>query len=78
MINEAEGYAIERVNNAKGDIALFEKVLVEYNKAPEITRDRLYIETMNDVLGKIPNKVIVDPNLENFLPLMKIESKGSE
>jgi len=78
MINEAEGYAIERVNNAKGDIALFEKVLVEYNKAPEITRDRLYIETMNDVLGKIPNKVIVDPNLENFLPLMKIESKGGE
>ena len=76
MINEAEGYAIERVNNAKGDAALFDKVLIQYNKAPEITRDRLYIEAMENVLGKISHKVIVDPNLENFLPLMKIESKG--
>ena len=75
MINEAEGYAIERVNNAKGDIALFNNILVEYNKSPEITRDRLYIEAMEDVLGKISNKVIIDPELENFLPLMKIESK---
>ena len=76
MINEAQGYAIERVNNAKGDAALFDKVLIQYNKAPEITRDRLYIEAMENVLGKISHKVIVDPNLENFLPLMKIESKG--
>ena len=76
MINEAEGYAVERVNNAKGDAALFNKVLTEYNKSPDITRDRLYIETMEKVLGKISNKVIVDPSLENFLPLMKIESKG--
>ena len=75
MINEAEGYAIERVNNAKGDIALFNNILVEYNKSPEITRDRLYIEAMEGVLGKISNKVIIDPELENFLPLMKIESK---
>jgi len=77
MINEAEGYAIERVNNAKGDIALFNNILIEYNKAPEITKDRLYIEAMENVLGKIPNKVIIDPSLENFLPLMKIESKGN-
>ena len=77
MINEAEGYAIERVNNAKGDIALFNNILVEYNKSPEITRDRLYIEAMEGVLGKISNKVIIDPELENFLPLMKIESKGN-
>ena len=75
MINEAQGYAIERVNNAKGDIALFNNILVEYNKSPEITRDRLYIEAMEGVLGKISNKVIIDPELENFLPLMKIESK---
>ena len=50
--------------------------VIKENKAPEITRDRLYIETMENVLGKISHKVIVDPNLENFLPLMKIESKG--
>ena len=75
IITEAEGYAIERVNNAKGDVALFENVLREYKKAPDITRDRLYIEAMESVLGRIDGKVIVDPDLENFLPLMKIESK---
>ena len=77
MINEAEGYAIERVNNATGDVALFNNILIEYNKSPDITKDRLYIETMEEVLGGISNKVIVDPNLENFLPLMKIEPKGN-
>ena len=75
MVSEAEGYAIERINNAKGDVALFEDVLREYKKAPEITQDRLYIEAMESVLGQIEGKVIVDPDLENFLPLMKIESK---
>ena len=75
MISEAEGYAVERINNANGDIAQFNKVLKEYNKAPEITRDRLYIEAMEDVLKGVKGKVIVDPDLENFLPLMKIESK---
>lgn len=75
MVSEAEGYAIERINNAKGDVALFENVLREYKKAPEITKDRLYIEAMESVLGQIEGKVIVDPDLENFLPLMKIESK---
>ena len=74
MVSEAEGNAIERINNAKGDVALFENVLREYKKAPEITQDRLYIEAMESVLGRIEGKVIVDPDLENFLPLMKIES----
>ena len=78
MISEAEGYAVERINNAKGDAALFEQVLKEYNKSQEITRDRLYIEAMEDVFATIKGKVIVDPDLENFLPLMKIESKDSE
>ena len=76
-VKEAEGYAIERVNRAKGDIALFEKVLKEYNKAPDITRDRLYIEAMENILGGVKGKVIVDPELENFLPFMNVESKGS-
>ena len=78
MVSEAEGYAIERINNAKGDVALFENVLREYKKAPEITKDRLYIEAMESVLGRIEGKVIVAPDLENFLPLMKIESKDAK
>ena len=52
-------------------------VLKEYNKYPDITRDRLYIEAMENILGKVKGKVIVDPDLENFLPFMNVESKGS-
>jgi len=78
MVSEAEGYAIERINNARGDVAQFDKVLKEYNKAPEITRDRLYIEAMEDLFERVKGKVIVDPDLENFLPLMKIELKDSK
>ena len=75
LINEAEGYAIERTNNAKGDVALFTSVLKEYKKAPTITKDRMFLETMNKVLGKIPNKIIVDSKLENVLPLLNLEGK---
>ena len=70
IITEAEGYAIERVNNAKGDVALFESVLTEYLKAPQITRDRLYIETMEYVLSKNKNKIIVDKDIENLVPFL--------
>lgn len=75
MISEAEGYAIERVNNAKGDVQLFSSVLKEYKKAPQITKDRLYIENMELILKKIPNKVIVDDKLENILPLLDLSKE---
>ena len=70
IITEAEGYAIERVNNAKGDVALFESVLKEYLKAPQITKDRLYIETMEYVLSRNHNKIIVDKDIENLVPFL--------
>ena len=69
-LTEAEGYAIERVNNAKGDVALFESVLKEYLKAPQITKDRLYIETMQHVLSNNKNKIIVDKDIENLVPFL--------
>ena len=72
IINEARGYAINRVNTAKGDVASFEKVLKAYNKAPQITKDRIYLETMEEVLSKIPNKVLVSSELENFLPMLNV------
>ncbi len=77
MINEAEGYAIERVNTAKGDVQLFSSVLKEYKKAPQITTDRLYLENMERVLEKIPDKVIIDPDLDNLLPLLNLNNGGS-
>ena len=78
MINEAKGYAVERVNNAKGEAVLFELVLAEYNKAPQITKDRYYIEKMNDIYSKTTNKVIVDTRLENFLPMLNLNKKESK
>ena len=70
IVTEAEGYSIERVNNAKGDVALFESVLKEYLKAPQITKDRLYIETMEYVLSKNKNKIIVDKDIEHLVPFL--------
>ncbi len=75
LINEAKGYAVERINNAKGDAVLFELVLAEYIKAPQITKDRYYIEKMNEIYSKVNNKVIVDSRLENFLPMMNLKNK---
>ena len=70
MLTEAEGYAVERVNNAKGDANLYESILVEYMKNPQITKDRLYIETMEYVMSKNKNKIIVDKDIENLVPLL--------
>ncbi len=75
LIAEAEGYAIERVNTAKGDAALFNAVLKEYRKSPQITKDRLYLETMSKIYENMEGKVIVDKRLKNVLPLLNIENK---
>ena len=78
LINESKGYAIERINTAEGDVTAFKLVLKEYKKAPQITKDRYFIETMNNVFGNAPNKVIVDTRLENFLPMMNLKNKGNK
>ena len=70
MLTEAEGHAVERVNNAIGDASLYESILVEYSKYPQITKDRLYIETMEFVLSNNKNKIIVDKDIENLVPLL--------
>ena len=73
MIQEAEGYATERVNRANGDVARFNAVYEEYRRAPEVTRQRLYYETIEGVFANERGMVIVDRNLQNnFLPLMNL------
>lgn len=74
QIAEAEGYATDRVNRALGDAARFEALYEEYRKAPDITRRRMYLETMNDVMPRIGGKVIVDDNIEDLLPMMEIQA----
>ena len=73
MIAEAEGYATNRVNRAKGDAALFREVLAAYQRAPAVTRRRIYLETMQDVLPGVGRKVILDENLTGLLPLLSLD-----
>lgn len=69
---EAEGYAAKRVNEAEGDAARFGALLAEYSKAPAVTRQRLYLETMQEVLPKLGRRVIVDDSLRQFLPMLPL------
>ncbi len=70
MIREAEGYATERVNMAEGDADRFRSIYKEYARAPSITRKRLYLEAVNEVLPKIKKKVILDELQKNLIPLL--------
>lgn len=71
-IREADGYRLKRINEAEGDAARFRALFAEYLKAPEVTRRRIYIETMQDVMPDIRSTVIVDGNLSGILPLMNL------
>ncbi len=75
LISEAEGYALNRVNRAQGDAALFSKVYAEYRKAPDVTRRRLYLETMDKILPSIEQIYIVDDKQEAILPLLDLGEK---
>ncbi|MFH0826992.1 MAG: FtsH protease activity modulator HflK [Candidatus Omnitrophota bacterium] len=77
-IREAEGYALDKVNRAKGESERFLATLAEYKKAPEITKKRLYLETLTYVLPKAKEKYILDPRESSILPLLKIGQKGGE
>jgi len=67
VLQQAEGYAVERVNRAKGDIARFQAVLEEYRKNPAITRSRIYYEIMEHLLNNSETELI-DRGLKNFVP----------
>jgi membrane protease subunit HflK len=74
-IREADGYRLKRINEAEGDAARFNALLAEYQKAPEVTRRRIYIETLQEVLPGIRSKIIIDEQARNILPLLNIDSK---
>lgn len=74
-ISEAEGYALQRVNEAEGDAARFNAILTEYLKAPEVTRRRLYLETMSEVLPQLGSKTILDEDMKQVLPFLQLNPK---
>ena len=77
-IRGAEGYRFKRVNEAEGDVAAFSAVLQQYVKAPEITRTRLYLETMSEILPQTGQKIIVDESMRQLLPILPLSTKPGE
>ena len=74
-IRAADGYRLKRINEAEGDAARFNAIFKEYLKAPEVTRRRIYIETLQEALPGLDAKVIVDTDSQQVLPLMHLDSK---
>ena len=72
-VQKAEGYATERVNNALGETSRFNALYREYVKAPEVTKKRLYLETLGNVLPKLGHKIITDEKGNNVLPLLQMQ-----
>ncbi len=72
-IKAAEGYALDKINRAKGDASRFLAFYEEYVKAKDITRRRLYLETIKEIYPKIGNKYIVDSDQQNVLPLLNLD-----
>jgi membrane protease subunit HflK len=71
-IQQAEGYATNRVNRARGDAELFRSLLAAYRRAPEVTRRRIYLETMQAVYPNVRQKIVLDENLQGILPLLPV------
>jgi membrane protease subunit HflK len=77
-IREADGYRLKRINEAEGDAARFNALLAEYSKAPEVTRRRIYIETLQAVMPGIRAKIIVDEQTRSILPLLNLDARKED
>lgn len=75
-VKAAEGYALNRVNRAKGDAARFSSIYAEYVKAQDVTKRRMYLETLRDLFPKLGPKYIVDAEQKNFLPLLNMANQN--
>jgi len=74
-IRGAEGYRFKRVNEADGDAAAFSAVLEQYSKAPDVTRARIYLETLGNVLPSAKQTIIVDDSVQQILPMLPLPAE---
>jgi membrane protease subunit HflK len=74
VISQARGYALQRVNEAEGDANRFSALLAEYQRAPEIMRQRLYLETMIQVMPTLERRIIVDDKGQQVLPFLQLSN----
>ena len=73
QISEAEGYALKRVNQAQGDADKFNAIRAEYQKAKEVTRQRLYLETMQAVLPQVKEIYVIDDKANTPIPILQLK-----
>jgi membrane protease subunit HflK len=78
MLREAEGYATKRINEAEGDVARFNAVFAEYQKAPEVTKRRIYLETLKEVMPALERKIVIDEDAKSILPMLQLGSENSK
>jgi membrane protease subunit HflK len=78
MVRSAEGYALERENHALGDARRFDAIYAEYRKAPEVTRRRMYLETMGALLPRLGRKLVLDEKSRGVLPLLQLDGALKE
>jgi len=78
LVSEAQGYQSKRVNEAQGDVAKFTALLAEYQRSPEITKRRIYLETLGEVLSGLGKKVILDESGANALPLLQLGGTSNQ
>ncbi len=74
---QAEGYALDRVNRSRGDAVRFTAIVEEYEHAPEVTRRRLYLETMQRILPQVGRKLFVDEDTTGVLPLLSLDGNAT-
>jgi len=75
IVEEAHGYAAERLNRAKGETNRFKAIVKEYQGAEEVTRQRLYLESMEDILPRLDQLYVIDKDQQNILPLFDLTRK---
>ena len=73
QISEAQGYALKRVNEAQGDADRFKAIRSEYQKAKEVTRRRLYLEAMKEILPQVKEIYVIDGNTNSPIPLLQLK-----
>ncbi len=78
IIEEAYGYQAQRINNAQGETQRFLDILKEYKTAADVTRKRIYLETMKDILPGVQSVYVIDKNQQGPLPLLNITSANAQ
>lgn len=77
-IQQAEGYALNRVNTAEGEVSRFNDLYEEYIKAPEVTKRRIFLETMEEILPQMGQKIITDEHGNSVIPLLQLQMDGAK